>query len=221
MKKLLYITCNSKPENESTSKKVGREFVNRFLAKNSDFELDELDLYSEDIPELDYKLFERRAETVKGEDYEALSSSDKKSVDRINQLADQFLSGDTYVFAAPMWSVSFPSRLKRYIDCIVQNNKVIKVSPEEVHGLLDDKERTMVYIQSSGGVYPKIINWRMNHGVEYIEDIFKFLGVKKFEKILVQGTDMPDIGVEKAMHKAYGDMDKIINKVSHEDKIKI
>lgn len=60
MKKLLYISVNSKPENISTSKTVGREFVNRYLEKNSDFELIEVDLYNEDIPEVNHRYFKRR-----------------------------------------------------------------------------------------------------------------------------------------------------------------
>lgn len=39
MKKLLYISVNSKPENLSSSKTVAREFINRFLDKAHDFEV--------------------------------------------------------------------------------------------------------------------------------------------------------------------------------------
>lgn len=46
MKKLLYITANSKPEELSASKTVGRAFVNKFIEKYTDFKLEELDLYS-------------------------------------------------------------------------------------------------------------------------------------------------------------------------------
>ena len=52
MKKLLYITVNSKPEELSASKTVGRELVNKFLNNNTDFELEELDLYKCHIPRL-------------------------------------------------------------------------------------------------------------------------------------------------------------------------
>ena len=45
MKKLLYITVNSKPENLSASKTVGRAFVNRFLELYNDFQVEELDLF--------------------------------------------------------------------------------------------------------------------------------------------------------------------------------
>lgn len=216
MKKLLYITANSKPEQMSTSKTVGRRFVNKFISKNSDYTVEELDLYKEYIPELNYKMFKCRAELVSGSEYEALSQEDKKAVDRVNQLCEQFLSGDTYVIAAPMWSVSFPSILKRYVDCIVLNNKVIKVSEEEVEGLLDDKERNMVYIQSSGGIYPKLLGGKVNHGVAYFHDIFKFLGIKKFEKILVEGVDMTSVGKDKALKIADEDIDKVVNKLSRD-----
>ncbi|HHY77153.1 MAG TPA: FMN-dependent NADH-azoreductase [Clostridiales bacterium] len=214
MKKLLYITANSKPEKLSASKTVGRYFVNRFIAKNPDYIVEELDLYTEYIPEINHIIFTKRAEPVSGAEYDKLSEKDKETVNRINALCDQFISADTYVIAAPMWSLSYPSVLKRYIDCIILNDKVIKVSPEEVTGLLDDKERTMVYIQSSGGKYPKLLSGKFNHGIEYFEDLFKFLGIKRFEKILVEGVDDPDIGREKAITKACQDIESIIEKLS-------
>lgn len=214
LKKLLYITANSKPEKLSTSKTVGRYFVNRFIAKNPDYIVEELDLYTEYIPEINHIIFTKRAEPVSGAEYDKLSEKDKETVNRINALCDQFISADTYVIAAPMWNLSYPSVLKRYIDCIILNDKVIKVSPEEVTGLLDDKERTMVYIQSSGGKYPKLLSGKFNHGIEYFEDLFKFLGIKRFEKILVEGVDDPDIGREKAITKACQDIESIIEKLS-------
>ena len=221
LKKLLYITVNSKPEEMSTSKTVGRQFVNRFLAEDKEYVIEELDLYKDDIPEANHILFSGRAETVSGDAYNALSEPDKKQVDRINSLCDQFIAADTYVIAAPMWSVSFPSRLKRYFDCIILNNKVIKVSPEDIHGLLDDKERNMVYIQSSGGVYPKIFNGKFNHGVEYVEDIFKFLGINKFKKILVEGVDMPSVGREAVLANAFADVDAVVDALTSDRLIQI
>jgi len=60
MKKLLYITVNSKPENLSSSKTVGRAFVNRFIERFPEFTVEELDLYKEHIPRLEYQYFESR-----------------------------------------------------------------------------------------------------------------------------------------------------------------
>jgi FMN-dependent NADH-azoreductase len=214
MKKLLYIPVNTKPESISTSKAVGREFVNRFLAKNPDYELIEIDICNEYVPELNYKYYKGRAELVTGEEYSKLTKEEKQAVDRINQLSDQFVSADVYVIAAPMWSAFFPARLLTYIDCVIQKDKVIKISAEEVQGLLNDKDRMAVYIQSSGGVFPRILSGKINHGTNYIEDIFKFIGIKDFHKLMVEGTGKNQNGIEDAKEKAFEEMDKIISNMS-------
>lgn len=213
MKKLLYITANSKPENESVSKTVGREFVNRLMKRSRDYELLELDLYSEDIPEINHRYFCERAGLAAGEDYDNLSTEDQKAVDRIGVLCDQFLDMDVYVIAVPMWSAFFPSRLKRYIDCVIINGKTINITSDRVVGLLNDKERQMIYIQSSGGAYPALISDKFSHGLKYLKDTFKFLGIEYFEKIMVEGLDMESIGFDKAMGKAYKDIEKVIDKM--------
>ena len=59
-KKLLYISVNSKPENLSSSKSVARDFINKFLDKNKDFQVEEVDLYKQHIPRLEYQYFESR-----------------------------------------------------------------------------------------------------------------------------------------------------------------
>jgi FMN-dependent NADH-azoreductase len=216
MKKLLYIPVNTKPEYLSTSKTVGREFVNRFLAKNPEYELIENDICSEYVPELHFRYYKDRAELVSGKDYENLTKEEKKAVERIKELSEQFVSADVYVIAAPMWSALFPARLITYIDCVIQKDKVIKINDEEVHGLLNDRKRTAVYIQTSGGVFPKILSGKINHGTNYLEDIFNFIGIKDFHKLMVAGTGKDEIGVEGAEEKAFADMDKIIEKMSRE-----
>ena len=45
MKKLLYITVNSKDEAQSSCKTVGRRVVNAIIQKYSEVQLEELDLY--------------------------------------------------------------------------------------------------------------------------------------------------------------------------------
>lgn len=220
MKKLLYIPVNSKPENISVSKTVGREFVNRFMKKYPEYQLIERDICNEYIPELNHKYFKEKGDIVSGKDYDFLDENDKKAVDKINELCSEFISADVYVIAYPMWSSLFPPRLKMYIDCVMQNGKSIKISEEEAHGLLNDKERSMLCIQSSGGAYPKIILWKLNHGINYLHDIFKYVGIKNFEKLLVEGVDTADIGKQKALTKAFNELDDLVNKMEVREFIK-
>lgn len=214
MKKLLYITASPKPETESVSKQAGRAFVERFIAENPDYTLEELDLPTVFLPEPNSHCFTGRVELVGGPALDALSEADRTTVQRMDELCNQFLGASLYVIAAPMWNLSFPARLKQYLDCILLNNRVIRITTSGVCGLLDDKPRKMVYIQSSGGVYPKILYGQLNVGVKYVHDLFHYLGIKEFHKVLIQGTDMADIGKDRALSAASEDFECVLKSVS-------
>lgn len=219
MKKLLYITVNSKPENLSSSKTVGRTFVNRFIEKYPEFTVEELDLYKEHVPRLEYEYFESRNCIVSKDAASKLTEKQQKEVQIINNLCKQFIQADVYVIAAPMWSISFPAPLKEYIDCIVQEHMTISF-PEKggkPKGLLNDKERALVYIQSSGGEITWIMRPIFNRGLNYIEDIMKFMGINKFETLLVDGTGYTEEERLAAIKKAEEKIDAIIKKLEIKD----
>lgn len=213
MKKLLYITVNSKPEKLSSSKTVGRRLVNEFLKKHSDFELEELDLYDISIPRLQYRYFEKRNTIINKDARSDLNENDRKDVEKIISLCDQFRSADVYVIASPMWSLSFPAPLKEYIDCIVQDDKTIKITESKVEGLLNDKPRSIVYVQSSGAHVPWILNPVLNKGLNYIEDIMKAMGIKHFKELLVDATGFTEEERKEAIDKAIEKIDDIIKHI--------
>jgi len=215
LKKLLYITVNSKPENLSASKTVGRAFVNRFMEKYPDFKVEELDLYKEHIPRLEYQYFESRNCVVNEEATNRLAKKDQEEVHKIVELCNQFIEADVYVIAAPMWSLSFPAPLKEYIDCIVQTDKTVTFPEkgEKPEGLLNDKPRSVVYIQSSGGNIPWVMRPMFNKGLDYIEDIMKFMGISKFERLLVDSTGTTEKERHDAIEDAKEKIDTIIEKI--------
>lgn len=214
MKRLLYITVNSKPETLSSSKTVGRLFVNEFLKKNPDFKLEELDLYKCHIPRLEYQYFEQRNCMVGKAAYDKLDKKSQEEFDKIVKLVDQFVEADVYVIAAPMWSLSFPAPLKEYIDCIVMDKKTINVKEKEKPDpLLNDKKRGAVYIQSSGASLNVLTKMIMNKGLSYVEDIFKFMGIETFEELLVDGTGTTEEERIQAIEKAKGKIDEIVEKI--------
>lgn len=213
MSKLLYITVNSKPEELSASKTVGRAFVNKFLETFDDFELEELDLYTCHIPRLEYQYFEKRNCMINKSDLKKLDEKQQEEVHKIVKLTDQFKEADVYVIAAPMWSLSFPAPLKEYIDCIIMDGKTISVSDDKIEGLLNDKPRGMVYIQSSGAKIPWFLRMIMNKGLNYVEDIMKFAGIKNFQELLVDGTGTTEEEKMEAIEKAKEKIEDVINDI--------
>ncbi len=213
MKTILYITVNSKPRRKSVSRTVSQMLVNELMAIHEDLELKELDLYEMSIPRLHYKYFESRNLLVNLEENNNLSRDEKKEVEKIIRLANEFKEADYYVIAAPMWNLLFPSPLKEYLDCVIQNDITVKISPKEVTGLLNDKKRKMIYVQSSGGPVPKVLNGKMNHGGTYIRDLFKFAGISDFYEINVDNTGFTLEEEQKAIERGKKDVQKLSKKI--------
>ena len=210
-RKLLYISVNSKPEELSASKTVARKFINSFLEKHNDFKVEEVDLYKEHIPRLEYQYFEDRNCVISEEAAKKLPEKDQKEIRRISELCDQFISAEMYVIASPMWSLSFPAPLKEYIDCIVQANKTISFEKgKKPKGLLDDKKRALVYIQSSGGNIPWALDPIMDKGENYIAKIMKTIGIKHVQELKIDGTGTTEEERENAIKKAEEKIDTIM-----------
>jgi FMN-dependent NADH-azoreductase len=215
MKKLLYITVNSKPEDMSSSKTVGRKLVNSILKKHPSMILEEVDLYKEHIPQLKYSYFENRSAIVNTEALSKLSVEEQEEVKQIIKLCDQFITADIYVLASPMWSLSFPAPLKEYIDCVIQTSKTIDFEKDnqKPYGLLNDKDRTFIYVQASGANIPWIIRPALNKGLNYVEDIMKFIGISKFEELLVDGTGNSELERLEAIEKAEAKIDILVDQL--------
>ncbi len=205
MKKILLITVDAKPKELSTAKTVSQKLIQLL----DEFEITNLDLSKEYLPELNYRYFSKRATLT--ENYQSLNEAEKKDIKRLNYLADEFILHDIYIIVTPMWGISFPYKLKHYLDCIVLDNKLIKVTDGKIKGLL--KHKSLVYIQSSGGKYSKFYKRYNNHGLTYINDLFKLLGVKKIDTILIEGTEMREIGADRAILQATPKVTKIFNKL--------
>lgn len=216
-KKLLYISVNSKPENLSSSKMVARKFINKFLERNGDFKVEEVDLYKEHIPRLEYQYFKDRNCVISEEEAKKLPEKDQNEIRKIRDLCDQFISAQMYVIAAPMWSLSFPAPLKEYIDCIVQEEKTISFEKgKKPKGLLDDKERAVVYIQSSGGNIPWILDPIMDKGENYVAQIMKAMGIKNVQELKVDATGTTEEERENAIRDAEEKIDSILDRINLE-----
>jgi FMN-dependent NADH-azoreductase len=213
MKQLLYIIANSKAEERSSSRTVSRKFVNAILEKVPNAKLVELNLYEEHIPQLKCSYFESRSAIVHAEARNRLPSAEQNEVAKIEQLCDQFKASDIYVLAAPMWSLSFPAPVKEYLDCIIQAGKTISFDNNKPHGLLDDKHRAFIYVQSSGGNIPWLLRPALSKGINYVHEIMKFIGINTFDELLVDGTGVTEEERQDAIKSAIAKIPQLIEKL--------
>jgi len=204
MAQLLYITANPKAVEQSYSLSVGSAFLEAYRAAKPNDDIVELDLYRTDIPLLDTDVFNGWGKLQQGRAFEELSAEEKGKVARINELTEQFVQADKYVFVTPLWNFSFPPIMKAYIDTICIAGKTFRYTANGPVGLLTDKKA--IHIQARGGVYSEGPAQAMEFGDRYLRAIFQFIGITDVDSVIVEGmAQSPDQAAqikERAIERA-------------------
>ncbi|WP_053366376.1 FMN-dependent NADH-azoreductase [Bacillus sp. FJAT-27245] len=191
MAQVLYITAHPHDDTVSYSMAVGKAFIEAYREANPNDEVIHLDLYKEDIPQIDVDVFSGWGKLRSGSSFDELSSEEKRKVTRLGELTDQFVAADKYVFVTPLWNFSFPPVMKAYIDSICTAGKTFKYTEKGPVGLLTDKKA--LHIQARGGVYAEGPAAAMEMGHRYIGIIMQFFGIPSFDGLFVEGQNQfPD-----------------------------
>lgn len=207
MAKLLYVTSNLKPTEQSRSLSVGREFLNAYLQHNPEDEVHFLDLYRDNIQRIDADVLSGWGKLRVGASFASLGTDEQRKIGRIWKHADQFVAADKYVFVTPMFNLGFPAELKMYIDTVCVVGKTFRYTHTGAEGLLKDQGRKCLHIHSTGGFH---YGREEDHSVPYLRSIMKFMGIEEFEAIVLEGVDaMPQraqeftsLAIEKALDAA-------------------
>lgn len=201
MKKLLYIRVNPKEESKSKGAEIGDSFLQTFQEEQPHVEIDKINLYELNIPEIDQDLLYARAKlSFMGYKMEDLSESEKDKYNRMMTLREHFLSADYYVFVTPMWNLGAPPILKSYMDNMFAFGTTFTREDGESKGLLTDKKA--VHIQTRGGLYTEGPMREFEMGDQYIRKALQFLGVNMMDTVIAEGLDHFPKQVPEIMEKA-------------------
>ncbi len=113
-------------------------------------------------------------------------------------LARQFAAADTIVIAAPYWDLSFPAKLKQYIEAINVLGVTFEYTADGFpKGLC--KANKLYYVMTAGGNYvPE------EFGFGYIKALAQnFYGIKNVEMIKATGLDIMGADEEAIMDEAF------------------
>lgn len=191
MAKVLYITAHPHDDTQSYSMAVGKSFIDTYKEVNPNDEVVHLDLYREHIPQIDADVFSGWGKLQSGQEFDELSASEKEKVQRLNELSDEFIAADKYVFVTPLWNFSFPPVMKAYLDSVSVAGKAFKYTENGPVGLLTDKKA--IHIQARGGVYSEGPAAEMEMGHRYFSVMMQFYGVPEFDGLFVEGHNaMPE-----------------------------
>jgi FMN-dependent NADH-azoreductase len=132
---------------------------------------------------------------------EAQTTESKAAIAVSDQLVEEFLSADKFIFGVPMYNFNIPSTFKAYIDQIVRAGKTFAVGPNGYEGLVKDKKA--LFITSSGGAYHQGTPMAAyNFQEPYLRVIFGFIGVTDVQFIGADSLNMGDDATKLAQEKA-------------------
>jgi FMN-dependent NADH-azoreductase len=132
---------------------------------------------------------------------EVQSPESKSAIAVSDQLVEEFLGCDRFVFGVPMYNFNIPSTFKAYIDQIVRAGKTFAVGPNGYEGLVKNKKA--LFITTSGGSYtPGGPAAHLNFQEPYLRAIFGFIGLTDVRFIAADslnlGPDAAKLSREKA-----------------------
>lgn len=193
MTRILHI--NSSVRNtDSISRKVTREFLNKWQANEPNAVIVERDLAAYPLPHLTEKTlgaFFTPAEKRTAEQAQIAQLSDT--------LVQELFDADVIVIGAPMYNFSITSGLKAWVDHVARAGVTFKYGAQGPVGLLTGKK---VYIfTSSGGVYSAGPAQGMDFLATYLRTVLGFIGLSDITFIPSEGLAMGELGVNKALEQ--------------------
>ncbi|MFD2670456.1 FMN-dependent NADH-azoreductase [Marinicrinis sediminis] len=200
MAKVLYITAHPHDDKMSYSMAAGNAFIEAYKEAHAADEVVHIDLYKENIPQIDVDVFSGWGKLQSGKGFEELSDEEKAKVSRLTELVDQFVEADKYVFVTPMWNFSFPPVMKAYIDSISVAGKSFQYTEQGPVGLLTSKKA--YHIQASGGIYSEGPAADMEMGHRYLKVVMQFFGVPSFDGLFVEGMAVKPDQAEEIKQQA-------------------
>ncbi|MEH2233109.1 MAG: FMN-dependent NADH-azoreductase [Nostoc sp.] len=176
MVNILHIDSSPRGE-RSHSRELSKEFVSAWKAAHPEDAIAYRDLGHYPVPHVDEAWIAAAfssPETHTPELTEALRISD--------ELVDEFLAADRYVFGVPMYNFNIPSTFKAYIDQIVRINRTVAIEAQGFKGLVEGKKA--VIITARGGDFSATSPFLAYDFQEpYLRAIFGFIGLTDIQFI--------------------------------------
>ncbi|OYD98102.1 FMN-dependent NADH-azoreductase [Nostoc sp. 'Peltigera membranacea cyanobiont' 210A] len=176
MVNILHIDSSPRGERSHT-RELSKEFVSGWKAAHLEDAIAYRDIGRHPVPHVDEAWIAAAfspPETHTPELTEALRISD--------ELVDEFLAADRYVFGVPMYNFNIPSTFKAYIDQIVRANRTFAVDAQGFRGLVEGKKA--VIITARGGDFsPTSPFVAYDFQEPYLRAIFGFIGLTDIQFI--------------------------------------
>ncbi|HEL2110093.1 TPA: NAD(P)H-dependent oxidoreductase [Streptococcus suis] len=202
MATLLIVKAHPLDAQKSYALRAMEEFQVRYASLHPEDQIEVVDVFEDQIPDLDKSLLEAMGAAKKGE---SISPEQAKRLNRYNALTQQFLMADKIIVVNPLWNLNVPSQLVSWVNTINVAGLTFKYGPEGSIGLVKDKK--LLHIQSNGGVYAG-----QDPAAQYIKSIFEFLGFEDIHQVFIEGQSADPSQAQAIFEEAMAKIDQILER---------
>ncbi len=190
MARLLYVEGSPRKE-RSHSIAVARAFLDAYRAANPADTVEEIDVFSEDLPEFNGDTISAVYDIKQGHE---VAPERVAAWETVKAHAEKFAGFDKYLFSVPMWNFGVPYALKHYIDVVTQPGITFKIGDAGYEGLCSGPA---LVVSARGGEYSPNMPGGYDYEAPYMDLWCGFVGLTP-DSILVQPTAAkgPDHGKE-------------------------
>lgn len=184
VERVLYVSASPRGE-RSVSAQLAEAFL-AALAGRKAIDVDRLDLWRCDLPEVDGALLTAKYAGLAGE---PLTPEQESAWDQIRALAERFHRADTLVFGVPLWNFGIPYKLKHLIDAISHKNILFTFDERGLGGMLGGRRAVAIYSRGLGYA-PDSQTPDDAFGLEkpYLDAWFRFVGVNEVHSLVAEQT---------------------------------
>ena len=183
MTKLLYIEVSPRKE-RSHSIAVAQAFLDAYRSANPDHEVDTMDLWDTELPELDMAMIDAKYRLLAGDQLDEREATAWRIVEAtFNRVS----FADKIVISTPMWNFNVPYKLKHLIDIIIQPDLAFAVVEGGYEGLV--KGKPAMVIVARGGAYPPGSEFfEVDFQKRYLDFLLSFIGFDDIRSLVVEPT---------------------------------
>lgn len=179
---VLLINSSSDLSDQSTSRKLTHEIVNKLKNTYTGITVSERDVARDIIPHLDHNTI--------GAFYspEEQYSDDMARADiRSREIIGEFKNADIVVIGAPMYNFSIPSTLRSYFDNLLRVGHTFEFTEGGSRGLVGEKKVIVAITRGS-----EFVSSQENYQEPYLSTLFSFIGVNDISYVVAEGLALPD-----------------------------
>ena len=198
MPKLFHLIAS--PRGDSESSAGARAFLDRFRQARPGWDVDEVNLWREQLPEFDGEILQAKYARMGGR---AFTDSQRAAFAMAERMAVRLDLAERVVISTPMWIFGIPYKLKHWLDIVNQPGLTFRFDPARGYLPLLKDRPTLVVLASGGDFSTGMSRGRTDHATPYLRESLRFMGIRDVTFVAIGPTSGPTERIHTAREQAH------------------